>query len=135
MTNQNITRKKIHFPVKEKLQKYLHHYGRATKLPVSYDDLLRYNNAFPLVDKKGKDTLWESVLYDVETTKELGKGLTAIYSLLKTEGDISVMEHLYVERIDYCTFGNSNPFRIRIVNQLNDNYDHFYVKKADDNPR
>ena len=34
-------------------------------------------------------------------------------------------------RIDYCTFGNSNPFRIRIVNRLNDNYDYFYIKQAD----
>lgn len=131
MKDQRITKKKIHFPVKEKLRKYLHHYNRAVKLPVSYSDLLRYNNAFPLIDKKGKDTLWESVLYHPETIRDLSKGLTAIYSLLKTEGDISVMEHLYVERIDYCTFGNSNPFRIRIVNHLNDNYDHFYVKKAD----
>ncbi len=54
-----------------------------------------------------------------------------IYALLKTDGDMSVMEHLYVSRIDYCTFGNSNPFRVQIMNQLNDNYDYFYVKKAD----
>lgn len=131
MSGQKITKKKIHFPVKEKLQKYLLHYNRVTKLPVSYTDLLRYNNSFPLIDIKGNDTLWESVLFNSGTTRELSKGLTAIYSLLKTEGDMSVMEHLHVERIDYCTFGNSNPFRIRIVNQLNDNYDHFYVKKAD----
>jgi hypothetical protein len=36
-----------------------------------------------------------------------------------------------VARIDYCTFGNSNPFRIRIVNKYNDNYDHYYIKIAD----
>ena len=35
------------------------------------------------------------------------------------------------DRIDYCEFGNSRPFRVRIVNQLNDNYDYFYVKQAD----
>jgi hypothetical protein len=28
-------------------------------------------------------------------------------------------------------FGNSKPFRVRIINRLNDNYDHFYVKIAD----
>ncbi len=123
--------KKIHFPVKEKLKNYLLLYNRVTNLPVSYNDLMHYNHSFPIIDKKGKDTLWESVMYDSETTSILSKGLTSIYSLLKTEGDISVMEHLQVERIDYCTFGNSNPFKIRIVNQLNDNFDHFYVKKAD----
>jgi hypothetical protein len=36
-----------------------------------------------------------------------------------------------VSRIDYCSFGNSNPFRIRIVNRYNDNYDHYYIKKED----
>jgi hypothetical protein len=41
------------------------------------------------------------------------------------------MKHLYVDRIDFCTFGNSTPFRIRIVNAYNDNQDYFYVKKAD----
>ena len=41
------------------------------------------------------------------------------------------MQHLQVARIDYCTFGNTKPFRIRIINRLNDNYDHFYVKRAD----
>lgn len=131
MSGINISRKKIHYPVAESLKRYLQGYNRSVKLPVSYSDLTRYKNAFPLIDKTGRDTLWESVLYDPETTAELNKGLTSIYSIIKTDGDITVMEHLYVDRIDYCTFGNSNPFRIRIVNQLNDNYDHFYVKKAD----
>jgi hypothetical protein len=36
-----------------------------------------------------------------------------------------------VARVDYCTFGNSHPFRIRIVNKFNDNYDHYYIKIAD----
>jgi hypothetical protein len=36
-----------------------------------------------------------------------------------------------VARIDYCTFGNSHPFRIRIINKFNDNYDHYYLKIAD----
>ena len=36
---------------------------------------------------------------------------------------------MLVDRIDYCTFGNSKPFRIRIKNQYNDNYDYFYIKK------
>jgi hypothetical protein len=36
-----------------------------------------------------------------------------------------------VDAIDYCTFGNSKPFRVKIRNILNDNYTYFYVKKAD----
>jgi hypothetical protein len=39
--------------------------------------------------------------------------------------------HLYIDRIDYCAFGNSAPFRIRIVNAYNDNPDYFYIKRGD----
>src|SRR5690606_34162144 len=58
-------------------------------------------------------------------------GLVEIYAMLKTEGDLTFVKHLDVARVDYCTFGNSNPFRIRIVNKFNDNYDHYYIKIAD----
>jgi len=126
-----ISKKKLFYPVSQGLRKYLRHYDRETKLPVCYNDLLHYADSFPYYDKKGQDTLWESVMYDQQTQQELNRGLTMIYALLKTDGDMSVMEHLYVSRIDYCTFGNSNPFRVQIMNQLNDNYDYFYVKKAD----
>ncbi|MFD1187029.1 hypothetical protein [Pontibacter rugosus] len=126
-----ISKKKLFYTVQEELRKYLHHYDRETQLPVRYEDLLHYSDAYPYYDKKGNDTLWESVIYDQHMQQELKDGLTIIYALLKTDGDMSVMEHLYVSRIDYCTFGNSNPFRVQIMNQLNDNYDYFYVKRAD----
>jgi hypothetical protein len=58
-------------------------------------------------------------------------GLVQMYAILKTEGDLTFTNHLDVARIDYCSFGNSNPFRIRIVNKYNDNYDHYYIKIAD----
>jgi hypothetical protein len=61
----------------------------------------------------------------------LREGLVRAYAVLKTEGDLSFVNHLDVARIDYCAFGNSHPFRIRIVNKFNDNYDHYYVKIAD----
>ena len=38
---------------------------------------------------------------------------------------------LNVDAIDFCTFGNSKPFRIKVRNILNDNFTYFYVKKAD----
>ncbi len=121
-----ISKKKIQYPVSPDLSRYLKKYGREVKLRVSYDHLLRYTDSIPL-----GDTLWVSVIYSQEDLKELNKSLCYIYALLKTDGNISVIEHLYVDRIDYCLFGNSNPFRIRIVNNYNDNYDYFYVKKAD----
>ena len=115
----------------QQLRKFLRHYGRESKITIHYKDLLRYENSIPLYDRKGNDTLWESVFYSQTDMQHLNKALTGIYALLKTGGDISVMEHLSVERVDYCTFGNSNPFRVRIVNNFNDNFDYFYIKHAD----
>jgi hypothetical protein len=128
---QEIQKKKPHYPISEQLRAYLNYYSRETKIPVEYNDLIRYNSAIPLYNDKGKDTLWESVLYPQTEMESIHKALTEIYAMLKTGGDTTVTEHLYVDRIDYCTFGNSNPFRIRIVNNYNDNFDYFYVKKAD----
>jgi hypothetical protein len=65
------------------------------------------------------------------TTNELHRGLKVIYALLKSDGVLSFVRNVFIERIDYCVFGNTKPFRVRIVNQHNDNYDHFYIKKAD----
>lgn len=125
------SRKKPIFPVNEALRNYLKHHGRDVKLPVAYKDLLNFTYSVPLKDKAGKDTLWEKVLYDMRDWEFIREGLVKIYAILKTEGDLSFSKHLDVARIDYCTFGNSNPFRIRIVNKFNDNYDHYYIKLAD----
>ena len=125
------SRKKFFYPINDDLRKYLIGYDREVKLPVQYSDLLRFNLHTPLLNKDGSDTLWQTVYYDQSEMRELFPSLTYIYALLHTDGDTQVMEHLSVARIDYCTFGNSRPFRIRIVNRLNDNYDHFYIKTAD----
>ncbi len=125
------SRKKPMFPVKENMRQYLAKYGRETKLPISYQDLLRFTFSIPLKDKFGKDTLWETVTYDMREWEYLRNALVQTYAILKTEGDLSFTNHLDVKRIDFCSFGNSQPFRIRIVNKLNDNYDHYYIKFAD----
>lgn len=122
----SISNKKICYPLTENVEHYLRKNERRIELPLSYENLLRYTDSFPI----GK-TLWATVMYDQEYFLEINQGLCYIYSLLKTEGDISVMEHLRVDRIDYCLFGNSHPFRIRIINNFNDNYDYFYVKRTD----
>lgn len=119
------------FPVNRLLLSYLKDHGREVKLPVSYTDLLHYTFSVPIKDKNDKDTLWEKTIYDKKEWDFIRDGLVKIYAILKTEGDLSFTNHLDVARIDYCTFGNSNPFRIRIVNKYNDNYDHYYIKIAD----
>ena len=129
--NDAPSRKKPFYPINDGLRRYLRENGREVKLPVTYDDLARITYSVPLKDKHGKDTHWEKALYDMNEWEYLREGLLTIYAILKTEGNPAFSKHLDVARIDYCAFGNSNPFRIRIVNKYNDNYDHFYIKVAD----
>ncbi|HFC01158.1 MAG TPA: hypothetical protein ENJ53_10170 [Phaeodactylibacter sp.] len=131
MRGNKPSKKKTTFPIKKDLSIYLDAYNRNIKLPLQYEDMLRFTTAIPLMDLDDNDTFWQTVYYSSSDTQELYSAMTRIYALLKTDGDTRVMEHLSVDRIDYCTFGNSKPFRVRIINRLNDNYDHFYVKKAD----
>ncbi len=126
-----ITKKKIPFKISNRLRKYLTKYDREKELPIKYSDLLRYDNAFPFYDKKGKDTLWETVMYPQNDLEEIYEALKKMYADLKTDGDSSVIKHLVVDRVDTCTYANTKPFRIRIVNKINDNHDYFYIKLAD----
>ena len=125
------SKKKFFYPINKDLRAYLKTHGREISLPVSYKDLLNIRYSLPLKDKEGKDTLWEKALYDARDWDYIKEGLIQLYAILKTEGDYTFSKHLEVARIDYCTFGNSHPFRIRIVNRYNDNYDHYYIKKED----
>lgn len=124
-------KKKPQFQIIEPLRKYLRQYSREVKVPISYSDLVRFNGAVPIYDKNGADTLWESVMYAQGDMAEIHFGLKQIYAILYADGDMLVTEHLTIERIEYCTFGNSKPFRIRIRNLVNDNYGYYYIKQAD----
>jgi len=125
------TQKKPSFPILAGLRGYLAAYKRERELPVTYERLLGFSEAIPLADDEGAATLWETVIYEGNEMRRLNEALKEVYALLKVDGDMSVVQHLYVDRIDFCTFGNSTPFRIRIVNAYNDNQDYFYVKRAD----
>jgi len=125
------TRKKPSFPVRAGLRGYLSKYKRERDLPITYERLRDFHEVIPLTDADGKPTLWDTVIYSASEMHELNEALKQVYALLKVDGDFSVMRHLYVDRVDFCTFGNSTPFRIRIVNAYNDNQDYFYIKKAD----
>jgi hypothetical protein len=125
-----ITRRKEFLTISESLGDYLDLFGRRFALPATYDDLRGFDQSYPLFDRSGMATHWATVMYEPGFQAELWPKLTSIYSLLKT-GDLHAVPHLQVERVDFCEFGNSKPFRIRVVNQYNDNYDHFYMKVAD----
>jgi hypothetical protein len=57
---QAISRKKQVFPINADLRRYLARYRRETRLPVVYNDLVRFNNTLPLLDREGRDTHWET---------------------------------------------------------------------------
>jgi hypothetical protein len=125
------TKRKPVYPIRPALREYLARQGREIRLPVTYSELRHFRESVPLYDKDEKETLWQTVIYHSFEMERLHQGLKAIYAILKCGGDRSVMEHLYVDRIDFCGFGNSEPFRVRIVNSINDNQDYYYVKRAD----
>jgi len=126
-----ISKKKPIFPIIPSLKRYLQSYQRSAKLPLRYSELLHFDETIPVIDKNGKDTLWESPLYPSHEIDRIHEGLKIIYAQLKASGNTRIVEHKFIERIEYCTFGNTHPFRIKIVNRLNDVYDYFYVKQAD----
>jgi hypothetical protein len=126
-----ISKKKIIYPIGAGLRRYLTQYGREVNIPIHYHELLRYTNSIALYDSKEQDTYWETVFYDQSDREEIHQNVKKIYALLKAGGDLSVMEHLYIDRIDLCVFGNTQPFRVRMVNRINDNFDYFYIKNAD----
>jgi len=126
-----ISKKKPPYSISEPLMAFLDKYNRHSNIPIHYADLQRYENAIALYDLQGEDTLWKTVFYSQSDMQHIHDSLKKIYALLKADGDLSVMEHLYIDRVDLCVYGNTQPFRIRVVNQINDNFDYFYIKVAD----
>ena len=82
-------------------------------------------------DKDDNDTLWVRVYYNEYEREEIDLSLKKVYTIFHSDGNEDTIPFLNVDAIDYCTFGNSKPFRIKIRNILNDNYTYFYVKTAD----
>ncbi|HEY4618397.1 MAG TPA: hypothetical protein VIH09_09410 [Flavobacterium sp.] len=131
MNDGAILFKKPTYPINNSLADYLKRFDRISKVPIYYDDLLRFSGFINVYDKQEEDTLWIRVYYNEFERNEIDLTLKKIYSLLHSDGNLDIIKFLNIDSIDYCTFGNSKPFRIKVRNILNDNYTHFYVKKAD----
>lgn len=123
--------KKQYYPINTPLYNYLEKYKRVVKTTVFYQDLLRFQGSVVVYDQNNEDTLWVRVYYNEFEKKEIDLSLKKIYTLLHSDGDERNIKNLTVDYIDFCTFGNSKPFRVKIRNLLNDNYTQFYVKIAD----
>ncbi|WP_067038008.1 hypothetical protein [Allomuricauda sp. CP2A] len=132
MTEEKLmSKKKPAYPVQKKLDAYLDRYNRKIEIPIFYDDLLRFAGSVVVYDNDGEDTLWVRVYYSDSDRKEIDMSLKQVYSILHSDGSNRILEYLNVDAVDFCTFGNSKPFRIKVRNILNDNYTYFYVKKTD----
>src|SRR5690606_4558500 len=119
------------YPVGPGLSKYLRMYQRDAKLPVTYKELLHFVETVPVMDKYGNDTDWETHLYPPHIQDQLYESLRVVHGNLKASGNSRIVEHKIIDRVEYCAFGNTKLFRIRIINRLNDVYDYFYIKQAD----
>ena len=129
MTLNKIEYKKPFYPVKAPLRQHLKRYSRQAELPFTYEDLLRYSDLIPILNDEGEETLWYSVLYSPTEIGIIQQDLISGYQLLVGSGALT--DHLRIESVQYCSFGNSKPFRIKVVNEINDNHDYYYVKRAD----
>ncbi|WP_411031441.1 hypothetical protein [Spongiimicrobium sp. 3-5] len=131
MSERLMSKKKPAYPISPRLDAYLHHYSRKIEIPIFYDDLLRFAGSVVVYDSKDEDTLWVRVYYSDFDRQEIDLSLKKVYSILHSDGSNRIIQYLNVDAVDYCTFGNSKPFRIKVRNILNDNFTYFYVKKTD----
>jgi len=131
MNEKLISKKKPAYPISSLLSDYLTEQGRNIKIPIFYDDLLRFQGAIEVFDENGKDTLWVSCYYAEYERHEIDLSLKQVYSILHSDGSDNIIPYLNIDSIDFCTFGNTKPFRVKVRNILNDNYIFLYVKKAD----
>jgi hypothetical protein len=131
MDEKLISKKKPAYPITKALSKYLTDQGRNIKIPIFYDDLLRFQGAIEIFDHNDVDTLWVSCYYAEYERDEIDHSLKQMYSILHSDGNESILPYLNIDSIDFCTFGNTKPFRVKVRNVLNDNYIFLYIKKAD----
>ncbi|WP_378187138.1 hypothetical protein ACE939_02140 [Aquimarina sp. W85] len=131
MEEKLMSNKKPTYPISDRLDAYLKECNRKIKIPLFYDDLLRFSGSIVVYDAHDQDTLWVRVYYEEHERTEMELSLKKVYTILHSDGNEDAIEFLNIDAIDYCTFGNSKPFRIKIRNILNDNYTYVYVKKAD----
>ena len=131
MEKKLISKKKPFYPISKELTKFLNKHDRWVNIDLSYEDLLRFSDSITVYDKYDNDTLWVRTFYYESDRKEIDNNLKIIYTILHSDGNRSSIPYLNIDSIDYCTFGNSKPFRIKIRNIINDNFVYFYVKKTD----
>jgi len=126
-----LSKKKPAFPIHPQLASYLERYSRMIEIPIFYEDLSRFSGSVAVHDEEDEDTLWLRVFYSEFERAEIDWSLKKIYSILHSDGTDRIIQYLNIDAVDYCTFGNSKPFRVKVRNILNDNYTYMYIKRTD----
>ena len=91
MNHKLISKKKQVYPVLPSLQTYLDQHGRAMSIPVTYEDLLRFEGSMAILDKDDRDTLWVDCLYAQGERDELVTNLKRLYSILHADGSDTIL--------------------------------------------
>ena len=110
MQDNLMSRKKPSFPISERFNTYLARYNRNSKIPVFYDDLLRFSGSIVVYDKKDEDTLWVRCYYADSERMEIDESLKHIYTILHSDGNVDSLEFLNVDAIDTAPLEIQNPF-------------------------
>ncbi len=126
-----IEKKKPSIPLSHPFHAYLGEYQRIGEFDLVYEDLRNFSELYSRAEEDGSESYWDVVLYEPGVTRDLHRELLQMYAYLKTPEAPDYIDHLFISRVEFCRFGNSQPFRIRVVNRFNDNHDYYYVKRVD----
>lgn len=129
MEFNRIEYKKPFFPIRKELYTHLENNSRLFNIGIRYEDLTNYTELMPVINDNDEHTLWYAALYPSGDLDYIKEKLVQVYELLVADG--FNIPYLTIGSIEFCSFGNSKPFRIKVVNEINDNHDYFYVKRAD----
>ena len=81
-----MSKKKPSFPVNERFHKYLAKYNRNIKIPVFYDDLLRFSGSIVVYDQHEEDTFWVRCYYADHERNDIDNSLKKVYTILHSAG-------------------------------------------------
>ena len=69
------SKKKPSYPISKAFRAYLKNHGRQEEIPLTYNEMLYWQESVPLYDNEGNDTLWRSVIYPPHQQDEISLDL------------------------------------------------------------
>ena len=97
MEEKLMSKKKPSFAVSERLNRYLAKHNRNTKIPVFYDDLLRFSGSVVVYDQHDEDTFWVRCYYPDFEREEIDNSLKRVYNIMHSDGSDDSLQYLNVD--------------------------------------